>query len=344
MAALAAKAVKDQRKKAANQKIEQALNNVNEQRNALTYVAQKHRADSLSSLSTLDSFRPEDPNKTGRPPRPRRPDDSRRRSKLDKGENEDGVYQASGSANIILYVGLGMISIGLVITFVGLGDKGFRTLELKLIGPSLVGCGVFFALLRVLFCTVPSCCRACCKCCRKTEDTEELIYATDDPPPKTGYAVGNSTNMSATYTDSRKVGPTNGVQKSGRTKSGKAKNDRVEEAEIDGDFQNKTLKSAKPRKDRDSKGGTASGSGSGGAAAKPISYDTYSTDTSSQFSVDIVEVAPRGLELEETGDKSKNNPLQTPTAQQEDGGESAVEENGTEIVLNASRLQVESEK
>ena len=97
---------------------------------------------------------------------------------LDKGENEDGVYQASGSANIILYVGLGMISIGLVITFVGLGDKGFRTLELKLIGPSLVGCGVFFALLRVLFCTVPSCCRACCKCCRKTEDTEELIYAT----------------------------------------------------------------------------------------------------------------------------------------------------------------------
>ena len=33
-----------------------------------------------------------------------------------------------------------------------------------------------------------------------------------------------------------------------------------------------------------------------------------------------------------------------PTAQQEDGGESAVEENGTEIVLNASRLQVESEK
>ena len=37
----------------------------------------------------------------------------------------------------------------------------------------------------------------------------------------------------------------------------------------------------------------------------------YSTDTSSQFSVDIVEVAPRGLELEETGDKSKNNPIQS---------------------------------
>ena len=75
-------------------------------------------------------------------------------------------------------------------------------------------------------------------------------------------------------------------------------------------FRNKTIRSAKPRRDRDSKG-TASGSGSGGATAKPISYDTYSTDTSSQFSVDIVEVAPRGLELEETGDKSKNNPIQS---------------------------------
>ena len=81
-------------------------------------------------------------------------------------DGDDGVYRASSSANVVLYVGLGMAAIGLVITFVGLGDKGFRTLELKLIGPSLVGCGVFFALLRVLFCTVPSCCRACVKCCR----------------------------------------------------------------------------------------------------------------------------------------------------------------------------------
>ena len=87
-------------------------------------------------------------------------------------------FEGSGSANVILYVGLGMVSItviirslgiilllqvciGLVITFVGIGDKGFQTLELKLIGPSLVGCGVFFALLRILFCTVPACCAGC---------------------------------------------------------------------------------------------------------------------------------------------------------------------------------------
>ena len=95
---------------------------------------------------------------------------------LDPGEGEDGVYRASGSANVVLYVGLGMICIGLVITFVGLGDKGFKTLELKLIGPSLVGCGVFFALLRILFCTLPSCCRSCMKCCKKeNDDKEELM-------------------------------------------------------------------------------------------------------------------------------------------------------------------------
>ena len=79
--------------------------------------------------------------------------------------------EGTGSANVILYVGLGMVCIGLIITFVGIGDKGFQTLELKLIGPSLVGCGVFFALLRILFCTVPACCAGCFSCCcgRKTK-------------------------------------------------------------------------------------------------------------------------------------------------------------------------------
>ena len=57
---------------------------------------------------------------------------------------------------MILYVGLAMISLGLLITFLGLGEgtSGFKTMEMKLIGPSLVGCGVFFAVLRILFCTV----------------------------------------------------------------------------------------------------------------------------------------------------------------------------------------------
>ena len=34
----------------------------------------------------------------------------------------NGEYD-SGGANVILYIGLGMVAMGLVITFVGLGDK-----------------------------------------------------------------------------------------------------------------------------------------------------------------------------------------------------------------------------
>ena len=52
----------------------------------------------------------------------------------------------------------------------------------------------------------------------------------------------------------------------------------------------------------------------------------FSTDTSSQFSVDIVEVTPTSQTMELKEQQIIN------------------ETNGKEIVLNASRLQVESEK
>ena len=55
---------------------------------------------------------------------------------------------------MFLFVGLGLAAVGLVITFVGLGEKGFRTLELKLVGPCLVGGGLLLTLLRILLCTV----------------------------------------------------------------------------------------------------------------------------------------------------------------------------------------------
>lgn len=42
-------------------------------------------------------------------------------------------------ANAVLYIGLGTIALGLVIAFVGTGEKGFKTVELRLIGPSLIG-------------------------------------------------------------------------------------------------------------------------------------------------------------------------------------------------------------
>lgn len=58
MAALAANAVKSQRRKAAKALADQAMSQVNEQKQFLNSVAQKHR-DSLSSISTLGSNKPE---------------------------------------------------------------------------------------------------------------------------------------------------------------------------------------------------------------------------------------------------------------------------------------------
>ena len=71
-----------------------------------------------------------------------------------------------------MYVGLGIAAIGLVITFIGLGDKGFKTLELKLVGPSLIGCGLSFALLQILYCIVPSFKKTCCT---SKEESEKLL-------------------------------------------------------------------------------------------------------------------------------------------------------------------------
>jgi hypothetical protein len=55
-----------------------------------------------------------------------------------------------------------MVGMGLLITFIALGENGLRTLWLKLMGPSLVGCGVVIALLRILLgTTAPSCVSGC---------------------------------------------------------------------------------------------------------------------------------------------------------------------------------------
>ncbi|KAI9586647.1 hypothetical protein GQX74_002494 [Glossina fuscipes] len=56
-------------------------------------------------------------------------------------DDEDllGVLRGPSTfANAFLYAGLGTIALGLVIAFVGTGEKGFKTVELRLIGPSLI--------------------------------------------------------------------------------------------------------------------------------------------------------------------------------------------------------------
>lgn len=68
------------------------------------------------------------------------------------------MYYQSAAANALLYVGLGTTVIGLVIWFVGTGEKGFKTLELRLIGPTLIAVGLLCCVIRVLLCICPSTC------------------------------------------------------------------------------------------------------------------------------------------------------------------------------------------
>nr|XP_018900184.1 PREDICTED: uncharacterized protein LOC109032483 isoform X1 [Bemisia tabaci]XP_018900185.1 PREDICTED: uncharacterized protein LOC109032483 isoform X1 [Bemisia tabaci]XP_018900186.1 PREDICTED: uncharacterized protein LOC109032483 isoform X1 [Bemisia tabaci] len=78
------------------------------------------------------------------------------------GHGPGAAGQQSSAANMLLYVGLFTVAIGLVIGFVGTGEKGFKTLELRLIGPTLICSGLFCCLIRILLCLCPSrCFRSC---------------------------------------------------------------------------------------------------------------------------------------------------------------------------------------
>ena len=59
---------------------------------------------------------------------------------------------SSSPANVLLYLGLGVSAVGLVIFFVGVGEKGFKSLPLQLCGPGLLGLGSVMVVLRVLLC------------------------------------------------------------------------------------------------------------------------------------------------------------------------------------------------
>ncbi|XP_017047845.1 mucin-5AC isoform X3 [Drosophila ficusphila] len=85
-------------------------------------------------------------------------------------DDEDflGVLRGPSTfANAFLYVGLGTVALGLVIAFVGTGEKGFKTTELRLIGPSLIVLGLICCILRILFCICPSHCISSSKKTRK---------------------------------------------------------------------------------------------------------------------------------------------------------------------------------
>uniref|UniRef100_A0AAG5DIH6 Uncharacterized protein n=1 Tax=Anopheles atroparvus TaxID=41427 RepID=A0AAG5DIH6_ANOAO len=108
-------------------------------------------------------------------------------------DDEDllGVLRGPSSfANAFLYVGLGTIAIGLVIAFVGTGEKGFKTVELRLIGPSLIGLGLICCILRILFCICPS---HCISSSRRAQDKKN---AKIDADHRTSLLRGDSKRVS----------------------------------------------------------------------------------------------------------------------------------------------------
>ena len=52
------------------------------------------------------------------------------------------------------------MAIGLVMVFVGVGEKGFKTVEMRLVGPGLVLSGLSLAGLRIFCCLVGDNCGA----------------------------------------------------------------------------------------------------------------------------------------------------------------------------------------
>ena len=58
---------------------------------------------------------------------------------------------------MVLYTGLVVLATGLVITAVGLGERGYKSRELRLLGPGIVVSGAGLVCVRILLCLLSSC-------------------------------------------------------------------------------------------------------------------------------------------------------------------------------------------
>ena len=54
----------------------------------------------------------------------------------------------------VVYIGLGLVAIGLLTMVVGLEEKGFQTVGMRMIGPSLLTGGCLLVAFRVIMCFV----------------------------------------------------------------------------------------------------------------------------------------------------------------------------------------------
>ncbi|XP_077289645.1 uncharacterized protein LOC143913623 [Arctopsyche grandis] len=99
-------------------------------------------------------------------------------------DDEDGFRaRVAGAVGGLLYVGLGTVALGLVIAFVGTGDKGFKTPELRWTGPALIAAGLFCCIVRILLCACPQRCLNPRPRRRPKEPAAERLLLTEIPPP-----------------------------------------------------------------------------------------------------------------------------------------------------------------
>lgn len=67
---------------------------------------------------------------------------------------EERGARPTGAADLLLWLGLTVLLTGTVISFVGLGEKGFRTSQLRLLGPIMSGTGLAVVIIRIALCCV----------------------------------------------------------------------------------------------------------------------------------------------------------------------------------------------
>ncbi|KZC04982.1 PREDICTED: uncharacterized protein LOC107192796 [Dufourea novaeangliae] len=108
-------------------------------------------------------------------------------------DEEDGSSNAnrrrgevSAAVNTVLYAGLGTTALGLVISFVGTGEKGFLSPELRLVGPSLLCAGLLCCLFRVLLCLCLCHCGQCrWQLCNVASDKKDKVGKPEARPAGT---------------------------------------------------------------------------------------------------------------------------------------------------------------
>ena len=66
---------------------------------------------------------------------------------------EDDTEESEPNITLVTYLGFCLISFGLCISSVVASGPSLQTTELQLFGPTLLGLGVCFILLRVLHCS-----------------------------------------------------------------------------------------------------------------------------------------------------------------------------------------------